>query len=226
MQIISPEKIDSSRLPKIKHLFNRPVGTIEEESVAHDRIIIDDYIMGDILGLSLKEQEEVREAVKDLVKTRLQKARSLKKIKKTKEGIDLNLLAQNILRRLEDDNLVTFYKKQITSVPCYSIGLPERAEPIEVENFLFGWCLKSGKKVIDCSSEAEARYKRIFLEMGWDRAMIPKDNVYLSSIINRWETLFEKTQTVLQEHTSSILQKKTRDLLIYTVWSKLREQMS
>ncbi len=226
MQIISPEKIDSSRLPKIKHLFNRPVGTIEEESVAHDRIIIDDYIMGDILGLSLKEQEEVREAVKELVKTRLQKARSLKKIKKTKEGIDLDLLAQNILRRLEDDNLVTFYKKQITSVPCYSIDLPERAEPIEVENFLFGWCLKSGKKVIDCSSEAEARYKRIFLEMGWDRAMIPKDNVYLSSIINRWETLFEKTQAVLQEHTSSILQKKTRNLLIYTVWSKLREQMS
>ncbi len=226
MQIISPEKIDSSRLPKIKHLFNRPVGTIEEESVAHDRIIIDYYIMGDILGLSLKEQEEVREAVKDLVKTRLQKAQSLKKIKKTKEGIDLDLLAQNILRRLEDDNLVTFYKKQITSVPCYSIDLPERAEPIEVENFLFGWCLKSGKKVIDCSSEAEARYKRIFLEMGWDQAMIPKDNVYLSSIINRWETLFEKTQAVLQEHTSSILQKKTRDLLIYTVWSKLREQMS
>jgi hypothetical protein len=65
----------------------------------------------------------------------------------------------------------------------------------------------------------------VFAEMAWDQAMVPKDDAYLSSIINQWEDLFEKTQVILQEHTSSILQNRTRDLLIHTVWARLREQM-
>lgn len=52
-----------------------------------------------------------------------------------------------------------------------------------------------------------------------------QDESYLSSIIDKWEDLFEKAQTVFEEHTASILQRKTRGLLIHTVWAKLRELM-
>jgi len=226
MQVIAPKHFKKSILPRLKDLLKRPVGTIEEESVAQDRLIIDDYILGSVLGLSLQEQEEVREAVKDLVKTRLQKAQSLKKVKKTKEGLDLHLLAQNVLDRIGEDNLATFYKDRIATVPCYRLDLPKPEEPIVIENSLFGWRLKIGKKAIDCSSEAQARYLLVFAEMGCDQTLVPKDDAYLSSIVNQWESLFEKAQAALQEHTSSILQNKTRDLLIHTVWAMLREQMS
>ncbi len=225
MQVISPGQFKKSMLPELKDLLKRHVGTVEEESVAQDRQIIDDYILGNILGLSPQEQEEVREAVKDLVKTRLQKAQSLKKVKKTKEGLDIGLLVQNVLSQLEEDNIATFYKNQIITVPCYSLDLPERAGPIVIEKSLFGWRLKIGKKVIDCSSEIHARYLRVFSEMGWDRAMVPKDDHYLSSIIDKWENLFQIAQATLEEYTSSILQNKTQYLLTHTVWTKLREHM-
>ena len=182
--------------------------------------------MGDILGLTDEEQLEVYKAVVDLVKTRLERAKSLKKGKKTKDGLDLDLLVQNVLDRIGEDNLATFYKDRIATVPCYSLDLPKPEEPIEIENLLFGWRLKIGKKAIDCSSEAQARYLRVFAEMGCDQTLVPKDDDYLSSIVNQWESLFEKAQAALQEHTSSILQSKTRDLLIHTVWATLREQMS
>jgi hypothetical protein len=149
----------------------------------------------------------------------------MRKVKKTKEGIDMSLLAQSVLSQFGEDNIAAFYKNQIITVPCYSLDLPERAEPIEIENFLFGWRLKIGKKVIDCSSEAHARYLRVFAEMGWDKALVPKDSDYLAKIIDQWENLFAKAQETLEEYISSILQNKTRDLLIHKVWTTLREKM-
>ncbi len=85
--------------------------------------------------------------------------------------------------------------------------------------------MKIGRKVIDCLSETQARYLRVFVEMGWGKAPVPKDNGYLAKIIDQWENLFKKTQETLEEYTSSILRNKTRDLLAHTVWAKLREQM-
>ncbi|MDI6752829.1 MAG: N-6 DNA methylase [Thermodesulfobacteriota bacterium] len=225
MQIIAPEHFKKSILPRIHALLKRPVGTVEQESAAEDRRLIDDYVLGDVLSLFLQEQEEVREAVNDLVKTRLQKAQSLKKAKKTTEGFDLDLMTQNILTRMGENNLATFFKARITSVACSALNLPKRADPIEVENSLLGWRLKVGKKGIDCSSEPQARYLKIFVEMGWDYAPVPQEESFLSSIIDKWEDLFEKAQAVLEEHTVSILQRNTRDRLVHTVWKKLQEMM-
>jgi hypothetical protein len=199
---------------------------ISLEKIKIEKRRLDEIVMGDILGLTAEEQLEVYKAVVDLVKTRLERAKSLKKARKTKNGLDLNLLTQNILDRIGEDNLATFYQHRIATVPCYSLDLPKPEEPIEIENLLFGWRLKIGKKAIDCSSETQARYLRVFAEMGCDQTLVPKDDAYLSSIVNQWESLFEKAQAALQEHTSSILQNKTRDLLIHTVWATLREQMS
>ena len=195
------------------------------EGVVDNRRELDKVVMGDILGLTEEEQLEVYRAVVDLVKTRLERAKSLKKVNKTKEGIDIDSLTQDILGHMGEYNLITFYKSKIAKASCYGIDLPERAEPIEIENSLFGWRLKIGRKVIDCPSEVHARYLRVFAEMGWDKATIPKDSDYLATIINQWENLFQAVKATLEEYTSSILQNKTRDLLTHTVWAKLREQM-
>lgn len=205
--------------------MKRPVGTVEQECEAKDRLAIDDYI-GSIIGLSAEQQEEVRQAVRELVKTRLEKAKSVKKGMKTKGGVNIDQLSNDILSRLEKDNLVEFFKRRISTVPLYTLNLPKLVEPVEIEKSLFGWRLNIGKNVIDCTSEANARYLSTFSKMGWDQAPVPKDDSYLFSIINQWEHLFEKAQAVLQEHASSILQNRTRNLLMHTVWTKLREQMS
>lgn len=225
IQIISPEYLKKSAISDLKDLLKRPVGTVEEESVAQDRRPIDDYVLGNVLGLSTEEQEQVREAVKDLVNTRIQKAKSLKKGKKTKEGIDLDLLAQNVLNRLGENNMATFFKDRIATVPCYVQDLPKHADPIEIENSLLGWRLRIGKRAIDCSSEAQARYLRVFAEMVWDHVPVPRDNNYLPTIVDEWEKLFEETQVVLEENTLSILQRRVRERVTDSVWEKLKEEM-
>jgi len=210
---------------EIKSVFEEFGGSTNINYLENARRPIDKIIMGDILGLTEEEQLEVYRAVIDLVKTRLERAKSFKKVKKTKEGIDIDSLTQDVSGRLGEENLVAFYKSSITAVPCTSLDLPERAEPIEMENSLFGWRLKIGRKFIDCSSEIQARYLRVFAEMGWDRAVVPKDSNYLATIIDQWENLFDKAHVTLEEYTSSILQNKTRDLLIHKVWATLREKM-
>jgi hypothetical protein len=58
---------------------------------------LDKIIMGEILGLTEEEQLEVYRAVIDLVKSRIEKAKSFGKKKKTKEGIDLNALKNTVI---------------------------------------------------------------------------------------------------------------------------------
>jgi len=66
------------------------------EKVKPDRRELDKIIMGEILGLTEEEQLEVYCAVIDLVKSRLEKAKSVKK-KKLKEGIDIDSLVKTIM---------------------------------------------------------------------------------------------------------------------------------
>jgi len=89
------------------------------------------------------------------------------------------------LDRIGKDSLDAFYKDRIATVPCYSLDLPKLEEPMEIGNSLFGWRLKIGKKAIDCTSEAQARYLLVFAEMGWNQTLVPKDDAYLSSIENQ-----------------------------------------
>lgn len=62
------------------------------DKVKPDRRELDKIIMGDILGLTEDEQLEVYKAVIDIVKSRIEKAKSVDKKARTKDGIDLPAL--------------------------------------------------------------------------------------------------------------------------------------
>ncbi|MCX8083272.1 MAG: hypothetical protein N3D17_07835, partial [bacterium] len=64
---------------------------------------LDKIIMGEILGLTEDEQLEVYRTVVDLVKSRIEKAKSVKK-KNIKEGIDIDILRNTIIRKIKEKN--------------------------------------------------------------------------------------------------------------------------
>jgi type I restriction-modification system DNA methylase subunit len=66
------------------------------EKVKADRLELDKIVLQDILGLSEKEHLEVYRAVVDLVKSRLEKAKSVGKKSKNKEGSLSSALAENL----------------------------------------------------------------------------------------------------------------------------------
>jgi len=115
MPIIDPNLIEETQITKINAILDRiskrKIGSVFEEigvkdpnkvsldNVAPDRRDLDRIIMRDILGLTEEEQLEVYKAVIDLVKTRIERARTVARRRK-KKGVDIEALANSIVNRL------------------------------------------------------------------------------------------------------------------------------
>ncbi len=105
-------KITNETKGKLKRAFEKLLQTSAEsvfkeiaptpaevsfERVKADRLELDKIVLRDILGLGEKEHLEVCRAVVDLVKSRLEKAKSVGKKSKKNEGSLGSALAENLL---------------------------------------------------------------------------------------------------------------------------------
>lgn len=192
------------------------------DKVKPDRRELDRIIMGEILGLSENEQLEVYRAVIDLVKSRIEKAKSVGKQRKTREGINVDAFINLVKEKIGDDTLGKFYKEKILSFKPLEIKkLPEMTGEIQINRSLFGWHLTSGKKRVECKSEEEARYLKVFLESGLTDIKIPKDETYLKSILPELEELKMKIDNIINSYLESIVNTKTRERLRHLLWSEV-----
>jgi hypothetical protein len=110
---VSKEHISNGR--KFREIFNRPIEDVFRElgasfpeevsfdKVKPDRRELDKIIMGEILGLTDEEQLEVYRAVVDLVKSRIEKAKSVAKNNKIVEGINLYAIKKVIMDNMLSD---------------------------------------------------------------------------------------------------------------------------
>jgi len=71
------------------------------DKVKKERRELDKIVMGEILGLTEEEQLEVYKAVVDLVKSRIEKAKSVKKKQQGIEGVDIEALKNTIIQRID-----------------------------------------------------------------------------------------------------------------------------
>jgi len=186
-----------------------------------DRRELDKVIMGEILGLSDEEQLEVYRAVVDLVKSRIEKAKSFGKRKKTKEGLDIDLLTKTILERIGENNLAKFYKEKILSRQVYYRDLPKSSGEIKIQNTLMGWQLAAGKESIECLNETQARYFKVWLEAGLEKIAVPVEIEYLDIVIDELESTMNRTKQIINEYLSSIFDRKTREQILHKVWQEI-----
>ena len=191
------------------------------DKVKPDRRELDKIVMGEILGLSDEEQLEVYRAVVDLVKSRIEKAKSFGKRRKTKEGIDIDLLVKTVMYKLGNDTLGKFYREKVLAhKPLRTKNLPRVSGEVKLEKELFSWRLSSGREHIDCASKAEARYLKIWLEAGLESVKIPKDEDYLEEIIPELENLKQKIDEVFEDYLGSILDPRLRQRLLHQLWQE------
>jgi type I restriction-modification system DNA methylase subunit len=215
-------------------LARREVGTIFEElgasspkevsldKVKPDRRELDKIIMGEILGLTDDEQLEVYRAVIDLVKSRIEKAKSFGTRKKTREGIDVDLLVKTVTEKVGEDTLGKFHREKVLSQKqLYTKALPKAGDEIAVRQSLLGWRLYSGKEYIDCASEPEARYLRVWLQAGMAEVKVPKDEGYLETIVPELESLKAKIDADIEAHLSFIANPRTRDRILHQLWQEI-----
>lgn len=192
------------------------------DKVKSDRRELDKLIMSDVLGLTDEEQLAVYRAAIDLVKSRLEKAKSFGKRRKTKEGIDIDLLVRLVMEKVGIETLGRFYTEKVLSRPAlHARSLPPAGGDVSIKQTLMGWRLYSGRQSIDCTSELEARYLKVWLEAGMDQVRVPQDESYLQAIAPELEILKQKVDEIIAPYLSSIVNVKTKDRILHQLWVQI-----
>jgi hypothetical protein len=85
------------------------LGTTDANQVTFEKIVperreLDRIVMGEILGLTDEEQLEVYRSVVDVIRARLDRAKSSGKKKKMIEGVDIESLKSTIVRHVKKED--------------------------------------------------------------------------------------------------------------------------
>ena len=156
------------------------------------------------------------------MKSRLEKAKSFGKRKKTKEGIDVDLLVKLVMEKVGEETLGKFYREKVLSQPSLETkSLPPADGEISIQQSLLGWRLYSGKQSIDCASELEARFLKVWLEAGLDEVKVPQNKGDLEAIVPELESLKQKIDEIIAPYLNSIVNVKTRDRILRQLWQEV-----
>jgi type I restriction-modification system DNA methylase subunit len=238
LPVVNPNLVSESILRKLQSIFEkmskRPIGSVINEigaktpgevnldKVKIDRRELDQIVMGEILGLTEQEQLDVYKAAIDLVKSRIEKAKSIsKKGTKTKNGINIDELIRAVLENIGENNLPDFYKNEVLSKETYEILIPDYKKEPRIDNTLTGWVIILDKEQISCPNMEVARYLKVFAEMGVKKVRVPLNEDYIIQIIDKFEHLKSKTDSVINEFTSGITDKKLKNLILHKTWSAI-----
>jgi len=195
------------------------------EDIKSERRELDKIIMGDILGLTEQEQLEVYKAVVDLVRSRIERAKSVKKKGKFKEGVDIDHISRVIMDKLGTGLYRKFYDEKVLSQEkLKEVKLFSPAKAPFIDNSLFGWRIVAGKDTIQCESEEEARFLKVWLDAGIsEEVKVPTDAKYLRRILPELETLQAKISKIISEHLESITSQKLQDKIMHHLQRRLFE---
>jgi hypothetical protein len=170
----------------------------------------------------MEEQVETYKSVIDVVRGRLERAKSVGKKKTIKNGLDVDSFTENILDKIGDNNIAIFYKKNIlTETKLTKVQLPMRKRPLEVVNELFGWSVKSGRQQLHCETEEAARYLKVFIDAGLPEVMISSNHSILKRTILEFEKIKAENDNIIETQLESVLNVKLQDSLRNEIWSEL-----
>ena len=100
------------------------------------------------------------------------------------------------------------------------LALSSHEQP-EIVEHLFGWELRTNGDAIDCRSETEARYLRIFLELGLQEVAVPASDEYLKQILPDLEYLKNRADDILDEHLETIFDPRVKARVRRDVYSQI-----
>ena len=115
-----------------------------------------------------------------------------------------------------------FYREKILNrTDLHEVEWPFNNGNIEVIKDLFGWKLSNGRSHIDCQSEEEARYLKVFIDAGLKSVFIPKETTYLKNILPELEQLKMKIDAIMNEYLETILNRRSREQLKHEVFMEI-----
>jgi hypothetical protein len=190
------EKISTREISSIfEEIGANSLEEVSLDKVKPDRRELDKIVMGEILGLTEEEQLEVYKAVIQLVKERIERAKSVEKTKKAK-GADPEALAEGILREIDISKLKKFPDEYINDYE-YEIRKVPKGHP-EIGSDLKGFFVKIDEKRISCSSCEEAQWIYYATLNGITSIKIPKNKKIMKDILKEYSLIFKKVKKEIE----------------------------
>lgn len=192
---------------------------VKLELVDSIRRQIDEYLIMKVLSFNQDELIAVYRAVVDLARSRLARAKSVKKKSKTREGVDVTLLVKTILEKIGGNKLGEYYKKHVLNKKdLKTISLPEFSDRVDIEQTLLGFRLEDEKKGIDFDTELEARYCKVFATAGWREVQMPKSKDNLEKAVQKLKQIEENVKEAIAYYTEGLLDNKLLEHVTRQVW--------
>lgn len=111
------------------------------------------------------------------------------------------------------------YKEQILPrKDLVNKDLPYNNCESQVIKDLFGYKLLCGKHTIECETEEEARYLKIFLDLGLTEIKMPKDIKFLREITPLLEKNKKQLDEIMNEFMVSIFNRSAKAQLKHEVY--------
>jgi len=236
--IINPSQLSKPQFQKLSEAFDnlsqKEIGSVFEElgaetpdEVALDKIKPDrrelDRVVFEILGLTEEEQLEVYKAVVDLVKSRIEKAKSVPRNKNKKKYSEVDLLVKRTLDSLGGEDIL---KNFFDGMGEYEeMILPRFRKEAKIEKTLTGWQLTDGKERVFFDDKKQAVYCGILAFMGMEKVKIPKEmnEEKVNAVRNIADSVFQAINTTLETITDKKRSDVIKSLVIGGIISRTNE---
>jgi len=221
------EIFESLSRREIKTIFEEIGAEFSDEvspnNICGDRRGLDRIIMGEVLGLTEEEQLEVYRAVVDLVRSRIERARSVKRREKVGE-LDVDALVDSVLedvRRLHGVEFKRFPEDYVEGYECRVVEVPKGSK-VEAGVDLEGYYVQVDGEKLRCSSPYEARFIEYAVLAGKTRVSIPKDEEAVKKIVEEYGKLVKDAKKLVEDFINeTITDRKLREKVRFKVRERL-----
>jgi hypothetical protein len=207
---------------KIDTIFNEISSSVSENKVTIDRRKLDEIIMSEILNLAKEEQLEIYEAVIDLVKTRIERAKTVARRRK-KKGVDVEALANGIITRLTTkierfpDAYLSDYKGLCSKEIKIPIGQPILGSDIN------GFYVQvRGEEVYRGWNQEEVKFVYFAALTGSSSVRIPLDKQTITLAVKSFEEKYKRLKEEVDELLLTLItDAKIRKNVEEKIWKKI-----
>jgi len=229
MLTINPEKLTKSHLKKLSAAFNklssREIGSVfseigadspEEvslEKVKPDRRELDEIIF-EILDLSEEEQLEVYRAVVDLVKSRIEKAKSVSRNNNKKRVSEVDLVVKRTIDSIGGEEILKKFFSGLGETE--TLILPRFRKQAQIGKTLHGWQLTDGRERVFFDDKKTAEYCKILTLIGVEKVKVPEklNNAQINALGDVVDSITGGINSATETITDSKMRNKIRALVL------------
>ena len=205
-----------------RNLIKRQIGNIFFEVEQQDRQALDDVFF-DILALTKKERQEVYDAVCELVKNRLEKAKTFGRgVKGKKEEFNAGTYAEHILSEVYGSKEKKEFPKDFVSpfweTKTFELPKIEDSNKLTIEEFFGKASLRMEGKTVDCETTPKARFVELAIQKGIkNKVEVPVEDEKAIKAVDDYLKYREMMKAEIEETIKMFNLNKRQTKAVWTV---------